>query len=98
MNAVLNKSSAQRSVKIHLSLGSDLDDVDTLESSDPARRLLVPIVSQTELSVAIVAPTINLQGKKKQHHKSLQAKKIYENVFHVTKKDMMIHQKGVKGL
>lgn len=38
-----------------------LDDVDALQSSDPARRLLVPIVSQAQLSVAVVAPTVDLQ-------------------------------------
>jgi len=38
-----------------------LDYVDTLEGSDPARRLLISIVAQTQLSIAIVAPTIDLQ-------------------------------------
>lgn len=46
--------------EIHLILGSNLDDVDTLESSNPARRLLISIVAQTKLSIAIVAPTIDL--------------------------------------
>lgn len=81
--------------KIRLSLGSDLDDVDTLECSDPARRLLVSIVSQTKLSIAIVAPTINLQ--KKQNHKFLKANMIYENVSFVTQNDTFSHQKGEKG-
>lgn len=44
-----------------LTLGSYLDDVDTLESSDSARSLLVSIVAQTQLPIAIVAPTIDLQ-------------------------------------
>lgn len=51
--------------EMHRSLGSYLDDVDTLESSDPARGLLISIVSQTELSIAIVAPTIDLQTRGK---------------------------------
>lgn len=46
--------------EIYLSLGSYLDDIDTLESSDPARGLLISIVAQTKLSIAIVAPTIDL--------------------------------------
>lgn len=46
--------------EIHLTLGPYLDDVDTLESSNSARRLLVSIVAQTKLSIAIVAPTIDL--------------------------------------
>lgn len=33
--------------EMHLSLGSHLDDIDTLESSDPAWGLLISIVSQT---------------------------------------------------
>lgn len=49
----------------HRSLGSYLDDVDTLESSDPAWGLLISIVSQTQLSIAIVAPTIDLQTRGK---------------------------------
>lgn len=68
MDVGWNKSSTQRSIK-NISLGSDLDDVDTLESSNPAGRLLISIVSQTELSIAIVAPTINLQEKKKHARK-----------------------------
>lgn len=46
--------------ELHLTLGSYLHDVDTLQSSDPAWGLLVPIVAQTKLSIAIVAPTIDL--------------------------------------
>lgn len=40
---------------------SYLDNVDALKSSDPARRLLISIVAQTELPVAVVAPTVDLQ-------------------------------------
>lgn len=43
-----------------LSLGSYLDDADALQSSDPTWGLLVSIVSQTQLSIAIVAPTVDL--------------------------------------
>lgn len=50
--------------KVYPSLGSDLNDVDTLECSNPARRLLVSVVAQTELPIAVVAPTINLQKTK----------------------------------
>lgn len=38
-----------------------LDDGDALQSSDPARRLLVPVVSQAQLPVAVVAPAVDLQ-------------------------------------
>lgn len=38
-----------------------LDDDDAKQISDPARRLLVPVVSQAQLSVAVVAPAEDLK-------------------------------------
>ena len=49
----------------NVSIDSNLDDVDTLESSDPAWGMLVSIVPKTELAVAIIAPAIDLQTRDK---------------------------------
>lgn len=47
LNDNWDKTSQTKFYEIHLSLGSYLNDVDTLESSDPAWGLLISIVAQT---------------------------------------------------